>query len=382
MTTANKKRGNALLLRNLTLALVVVVLVALVLIPQLRLAAPEGDPVPQFERRDGYIFLPESSPIRDRIVVEEAQTEVLRREVSAPASVEANPSKRGNIFPPAGGRIVRLFVNMGQQVRAGQPLFELYSPEIAEIQTEFISARSALAQAERDLRRREDLHARGIAAERELEEARTEYEIALSEMEGASLKIQIMGIEVESIGKPLIVRAPINGRVVHLDVAPGEFIAEPDEPLMIVADLSSVWVTANIQEKDIRLVSPGDDVYARFAAYPGEVHEGKVLFISDILDQETRTTRVVVEFENEDNKLKPGMFATVNFLSQPVDEVVLPARAVLQRRDYNYVYVETAPHTFEMRKVVAGDRAGDKLVITRGIYAGERVVTVNAVMLP
>jgi len=250
------------------------------------------------------------------------------------------------------------------------------------VQTEFISARSALAQAERDLRRKEDLHQRGIAAQRELEEARTGYEIALSEMEGANLKMRIFGIEEDNIGKPLIVRSPISGRVVDLNVAPGEFIAEPEEPLMIIADLSSVWVTANIQEKDIRLINPGDEVIARFAAWPGEVYEGTVLFISDILDEETRSTRVRIEFENQDNKLKPGMFASVRFLSEPSEEIVLPPRAVLQRRDFTYVYVETAPFTFAMRTVRTGELFGDKLVILEGLHPGEQVIVHNAVMLP
>lgn len=303
-------------------------------------------------------------------------------EVSAPATVEANPSKRANIFPPAGGRIVQLFVNMGQTVRVGDALFEIYSPDIAEVQTEFISARSALLQAERDLGRKEALHERGITPLRELEEARTEYEIAQSELNGAKLKMQIMGLDEESLGKPLIVRSPINGRVIDLALAPGEFIAEPEEPLLIVANLSSVWVTARIQEKDIRFVNQGDDATARFAAYPGETYEGTVLFISDILDEETRTTRVRVEFENEEMKLKQGMFASVRFHSAPAPEITLAPRAVLQRRDYNYVYVETAPFTFEMRKIRTGELVNDELVILEGLYEGERVIVHNAVMLP
>ena len=376
------KKSNPARNRNIILGIIILMILAVAIVPQLRRSVVEADAPPQFLHMDGNIFIPETSPLRERVEVGPVQTRLLRREVSAPATVEANPSKRGNIFPPAGGRIVQLFVNMGQSVRAGQALFEIYSPDIAEVQTEFISARSALAQAERDLRRKEDLHERGIAAQRELEEASTEYEIALNEMEGANLKMRIFGIEEENIGKPLIVRSPINGRIVDLNVAPGEFIAEPEEPLMIVADLSSVWVTANIQEKDIRLINPGDEVIARFAAWPGEVYEGTVLFISDILDEETRTTRVRIEFENQDNKLKPGMFASVRFLSKPSKEIVLPPRAVLQRRDFTYVYVETTPHTFEMRRVRTGELFDDNLVILEGLHPGERVIVHNAVMLP
>lgn len=381
MVTGNNKRHSARN-RNIILFLVVALLLLVVIIPQFRRAAPEVDAPPQYQRINGQIYIPDNSPLRGRIIVEEVRTETIRREVSAPATVEANPSKRANIFPPAGGLIVRLFVNMGQTVSAGQALFEISSPDIAEIQTGYLAARSALAQAERDLRRTELLHERGIAPLRELEEARTEHEIANSEMEGASLTLQIYGIDENSLGKPLIVRSPINGRVVDLDVAAGEFIAEPEEPLMIIADLSSVWVTARIQEKDIRFVESGGDVTARFTAYPGDVYEGTVLFVSDILDEETRTTRVRIEFENHDMKLKPGMFANVRFHSQPAPAVVLPPKAVLQRRDYNYVYVQTKKHTFEMRRVRTGELIDDKLVITEGLVEGEPVIVHNAVMLP
>lgn len=368
--------------RIIIIGLVLILLLAIVIIPQLRRQAIEDAAVAQYQKSNGLIFVPEDSPLRDRIGVGEVTTQIIRTEVSAPATVQAKPSMRANIFPPAGGRIVQLFVNMGQSVRTGQALFEIYAPDIAEVQTEYLNARSELAQAERELRRKEDLHKKGIAPLRELEEAKTEYEIAKSELEGASLKLRIMGIDEDMIGKPLIVTSPINGRVVDLDVAPGEFIAEPEDPLIIIADLSKVWVTANIQEKDIRFIQPDADVRASFAAYPGEIHEGRVLFVSDILDEETRTTRVIIEFENEDLKLKPGMFASVNLLSEPSPHILIEPKAVLQRRDYTYVYVQTAPFTFEKRVVRTGDLIDEKIIILEGLTEGELIVNQNAVTLP
>ena len=368
--------------RNILLAIIIAILVLIVVIPQFRREAPEEPPAPQYTRLNGEVYIPEYSPVRGRIQTGEVSLREIRMQVSAPASVEANPSKRANIFPPVGGRIVQLFVNMGQSVRPGDALFEIFSPDLAELQTQFINARSALAQAERELRRREDLHERGIAPLRELEEAKTDYEIALSEIQGISLILEIMGIPEDQVGKPLIVRSPINGRVVDLAAAPGEFIADPEEPLMIVADLSSVWVTASIQEKDIRFINPGADVTARFPAYPGEEYKGTVLFVSDILDEETRTTRVRIEFENEDRKLKPGMFSSVLFHSDPAPAIILPPEAVLQRRDYNYVYVQTRPYTFEPRRIATGETVDGMLVITGGLYEGETVIVRNAVLLP
>jgi len=378
----NKTNNKATRNRNIILGVVIAALLIIVIAPQLRRGAPEAEGPAQYVLQNGMVFIPESSPIRESIIVEAVVLDTVRREVVAPASVATKPSMRANIFPPAGGRIVRLFVNTGQTVRAGQPLFEIYSPDIAEVQTEFVNARSALAQAERQLRRQEELHERGITPLRELEEMRTEYEMAKSEMDGASLKMQIMGIEADQIGKPLIVRAPINGRVIDLNVAPGEFIAEPEEPLMIIANLSKLWISAAIQEKDIRFVVPNTDAIASFAAYPGETREGKVLFISDMLDEETRTTNAVVEMDNDDLRLKPGMFATIRFLSPPTPATVIKPASVLQRREHNYVYVETKSFTFEARRVVTGELIDGKLVVTEGLNPGERIITQNVVMLP
>ncbi len=377
-STSSKATRN----RNIVLGIVILLLLVVVILPQLRREAIIKEPPEQYEQRNDMIYIPETSPIRDRLKVASVEVKDIRRQVTAPATVEANPSKRANIYPPAGGRIVQLFVNMGQTVQEGQALFEIYSPELADAQTHYISARSAMAQAEKELNRKKALHERGIAPERELEEARTDYEIAVSEMQGASQIMQIMGLEKEEIGKPLIVRSPINGRLVDLAVAPGEFITDPEEPLMIVADLSSVWVTASIQEKDIRFVHTGADVSARFPAWPGDLYEGTVLFVSDILDEATRTTRVRTAFDNEDMKLKPGMFSTVRFYSDPLAVVVLPPEAVLQRRDFNYVYVKAEPHTYKMREVEVGELIDGELIILSGLQKGEEVIVQNAVLLP
>lgn len=370
-------------LRN-TLAIVIIMLVVIGIYVGLRGPVVENQPgtVLSFEQRSDGVFLPENSPIRARIRVESLKKQSVRRTVQAPATVEANPTKRANIFPPAGGRIVQLLVNMGDQVQSNQPLFEIYSPDMAEVQAEYNSARSALLQAERALARAEDLHGKGIISRRELEEAETEQAIASSEMQSKELKLRIFGMTEENLGKPLMVRTPINGRVIDLQVAAGEYIAEPEEPLMIIADLSSVWVTASIQEKDIRFIKPGGEVIAHFAAYPGEEYTGNVLFISDILDEETRTTRARIAFDNPDRKLKPGMFANVRLRTTGEDAILVPSEAVLQRRDFNYVYVQTAPYTFQMRTVRTGETQNGNVVILDGLQEGETVLVHNAVLLP
>ncbi|MEO7110934.1 MAG: efflux RND transporter periplasmic adaptor subunit, partial [Polyangiaceae bacterium] len=136
------------------------------------------------------------------------------------------------------------------------------------------------------------------------------------------------------------------------------------------------------QEKDIRRVSQGDEAVATFVAYPGENFTGNVLFVGDLLDPETRTIKVRVQFANPDTRLKPGMFATVTFKNKAIPEVVVPTTAVVLSGEKSQVYVEKAPWTFEKRIVEVGDQLNGRVAIAKGLDVGDRIVIENAVMLP
>ena len=143
-----------------------------------------------------------------------------------------------------------------------------------------------------------------------------------------------------------------------------------------------MWVTASVQEKDIRRVQQGDEAVATFIAYPGENFTGHVLFVGDLLDPDTRTIKVRVSFDNSDRRLKPGMFSNVTFKNRAIPEVTVPTSAVVLSGEKNQVYVEKAPWTFEKRVVELGDQLPGRVAIAKGLEAGDRIVTENAVMLP
>jgi cobalt-zinc-cadmium efflux system membrane fusion protein len=194
--------------------------------------------------------------------------------------------------------------------------------------------------------------------------------------------LQLLRVGPGGVGGPLTVTSPIAGRIIDLSTAPGQYQSDPATVLMIVADLTTVWLTANVQEKDIRRVHQGDDANAQFAAYPGEAFTGSVLFVGDLLDPETRTIKVRVSFKNDDFRLKPGMFATVTFRGQPAPEVVVPTSAVVVNGEKSSVYVEVAPWTFDKRPVEVGEQFGDRIAILKGLDVGTRIVASNAVLLP
>ncbi|WP_394847156.1 efflux RND transporter periplasmic adaptor subunit [Pendulispora brunnea] len=346
-------------------------------------ATPEGTaPVPTVEHHNGKVFVPEGSPLRQRIEVKPAEMKSIERHIVAPSTVEAEPTRLAKIAPPLAGRIVKLFVHFGDSVKAGAPLFTIDSPDLVAAQSDYLKAKSAFAQAERDVARQKDLVDHGIGAQKELEQAQTDRETAKSELERTTTRLHLLGVGPGNVGGPMTVRSPIAGRVIDLSTAPGQFQNDPASILMIVADLSNVWVTANIQEKDIRRVHQGDDAVATFTAYPGESFPGKVAFVGDLLDAETRTIKVRIGFDNPDSRLKPAMFATVSFHGKAVPELVVPVASVVIASDKSHVFFETGPWEFERRPVTVGDQVGDQFIVVKGIEAGQRIVTANAVLLP
>lgn len=346
-------------------------------------AAHKDDaPPPPFDLRDGHVVVPEGSPLRQRLTVEAVSMENVRAQLAAPATVEAEPTQMAKIAPPLPGRVVKLFVHFGDEVKQGAPLFTLDSPDLVAAQSDYLKAKSELSQAERNLTRQRDLQEHGIGAERELEQAQTTRDTAQSELQRAAMRLQLLRVGPGSVGGPLTVASPITGRVIDLSTAPGQYQNDPAAVLMIVADLTTVWLTANVQEKDIRRVHQGDDASANFAAYPGEAFTGSVFYVGDLLDPVTRTIKVRVAFKNADFRLKPGMFATVTFRSQAASEIVVPTPAVVVNGDKSSVYVETAPWTFEKREVDVGEQIADRVAVTKGLDVGARIVTKNAVLLP
>jgi cobalt-zinc-cadmium efflux system membrane fusion protein len=326
-------------------------------------------------------LVPDGSPLRTRLKVDAVLVKQVSRELVAPAVVEAEPTRLARIAPPLPGRVVKLSVKFGDTVKQGAPLFTLDSPDLVAAQTDYLKAKSALAQADKNVARQRDLKEHGIGAERELEQAETDRATAQSELERTKTRLGLLGMGAGAVGGPLTVKSPIAGRVIDLATAPGQFQNDPAAILMTIADLSTIWVTANVQEKDIRRVQQGEDATASFPAFPGEGFTGKVLFVGDLLDPDTRTIKVRIAFPNQDFRLKPGMFATMAFRSKAVPELVVPAMAVVISGDVSSVFVETAPWTFEKRTIEMGEQLTDVITVTRGVSTGDRIVVSNAVLL-
>lgn len=341
-------------------------------------AAPAPD---MYEREGNRLVVPSGSPLRGRIKVEPATEQLIQSQLLAPASVEGDPARLARISPPLSGRVEKLLVHLGDRVEKGQPLLILNAPDLAQAQADYVKAESGLSQAEKTYARQKDLNEHGIGAQRELEQAETDRTVAKSELGRARKRLEQLGVNVGGPVGPLVVRSPITGRVVDLAVTGGEFKNDPNAVLMTVADLSTVWLTASVQEKDVRRVKVGDEATAVFSAYPDEHFVGKVFSVADLLDLDTRSVKVRVAIDNPDGRFKPGMFATVRFAGTSTPRVVVPTTALVLRGDETFTFVEVGDWVFEARRVTTGQQQGGVTVIAEGLDAGTPVVTSEAMVL-
>lgn len=334
-------------------------------------------------RQGNRVTVPDHSPLQDRLQVEPVQRSTVQHQVTAPAAVEADPARQAKILPPLAGRVVELMVHPGDAVKKGQELLVLDAPDFVAAQADYTRARTVLAQAGRNVNRQEDLATHGVIGQKDVDQARTERDSAQSDFDRAKDRLKSFGMDPDTVssGSPLIVRSPLSGKVLDVTTATGEFRNDPNVPLMTVADLSTVWVTANVQEKDIHLVHKGDVAMATFAAYPDEKFDGRVLFVADVLDPDTRTAKVRIAFANEDGRLKPAMFATVVLRTWTTTDLTVPTSALVMSGERTTVFVQTDPHTFEQRPVQVGEQQDSRTIVINGLTEGARVLVRNGALL-
>lgn len=343
---------------------------------------PAAEPPVAMRHEGDRLVVPADSPLRKTLLVAPAARETVAAPFHLPAVVEADPAKLVKVLTPLAGRIVSLDKQLGDAVKAGDVLFTIDSSDLAQATSDAAKARAALTMAQRNLDRQRELDKSEIAAKRDFEQAQSDYAQAASEAARADARLAQLGARggTRAGGHLLAVRSPIAGRVVDLGAATGGYWNDTSAPLMTVADLSRVFVTASAQEKDLAHLYVGQPVTVAFDAYAQPI-DGTVKYIGEILDADTRTTKVRVLFDNADGRLKPGMFAQARFLARPHDGIVVPTSAIVQSGFYTRAFVEVAPWQFEPRVVKLGAEIGNRMEVTAGLNAGDRVVVKEGVLL-
>jgi len=375
-------RGNAFLWGGTALG---VVLVAGLLTHGFGLLPAHGSAAeaPELIHRGEQILVPDGSPIRSQLTVAPALAELTSGRWVLPAIVEADPARTAAVLTPLGGRIVELRVSLGDRVARGQILAVINSPDLAQAFDDDEKAADAFRLATKNLARQEGQLKIGAAAEREVDQARSDLAQASAEYTRTRARLQALGVAGPAArgSRLLMLRAPIAGSVTALSVAAGNMINDPTQPMMTVADLSTVWVTALVPEKYVGAVARGEAAEVSLTAYPGQTLHGTVSFVSDVLEPDSLRDKLRIAFANPRYALKPNMFATVTLLGPRQPRVVVPTSALLMNNDRTTVFVATAPWTFERRVVQPQLTEGSSVVIDSGLRAGERVVVRGGILL-
>jgi Cu(I)/Ag(I) efflux system membrane fusion protein len=296
---------------------------------------------------------------------EPAEMRELKRTVRAVGTIQANERLLYTVAPRFEGWIEKLLVNTtGQSVRRGQPLMEVYSPDLVTAQEEYLIA----------LRAGSDLRTSSPEAQAVMQRL---AEGALRRLRNWEISDQELEM-LQRNGKPgrlLVYRSAASGVVLQKPGLQGMRFM-PGEALFEIADLSSVWVLADVSEQDVGLVHLGQEATLNIVAYPGKAFSGKVVFLYPTIDTGTRTAKVRIELANADGLLKPAMFANVELMSSHASGKVLavPESAVLDSGASQVALVRRGEGLFEPRKVELGMRADGYIEVTEGLKAGEEVV--------
>jgi membrane fusion protein, heavy metal efflux system len=329
------------------------------------------------------ITVPPDSPLRAKLTVAAVSEQNIQRSITLPAAVEADPARTVKVLPPVTGRVMALKAQLGGRVQQGDVLAIIDSSDLGQAIADDDKARAALKLTKQALDRLMALEKYSAIAIKDREQAQSDYAQAEAEYVRSEGRLRTIGITADQKvdTRLLPLKAPVAGSIIDLQLAQGSFINDPTAAVMTIADLETVWVTANVPEKDTSLVAPDQPVDVVFTAYPDEVFKGKVLFVSDVLDPDTRRTKVRIAFPNPDLRLKPNMFANVTFLARQQNVPVVPTNALVLKNESDEVFVEIEPWVFEARPVDVAYQQGDDAIIAHGLKAGERVVVKGGVLL-
>jgi cobalt-zinc-cadmium efflux system membrane fusion protein len=334
-------------------------------------------------RQGDKILVPEGSALRNRLTVMPAAAEQVSAKLVLPGTVESDPARTAAVLTPLAGRVLALKVTLGERVVRGQVLAIIDSPDLGQAYDDDGKAADTFRLTEKNLGRQEAQLKLGVASERDLDQARSDHTQAESEYARTQARLKMLGVPTDTkpASRLLTVTAPVAGSVTTLSVAAGNMINDPTQPMMTIADLSTVWITALVPEKDVAAVSRNQDAEITLLAYPDRVLHGKVLFVSDVIEPDSRRNKVRIAFANADYMLKPNMFASVTLVSAPSSQVVLPSSALLMNNDRTSIFVATAPWTFERRTVDPQLEEGSSVAIRSGVKAGEQVVVKGGILL-
>ena len=335
------------------------------------------------------------------LTIEQVNARAFRTEYVTEGKIAVDEDKSTPVFSPYAGRVTRLLARPGDHVTAGQPLFVIEAADTVQAQNDFVTAvtglnksRSQLELAQIQNKRAQDLF-EGKAvplkdyqqSQATLLQAQNDQRSAETSLEAARNRLRILGLSDEAItafqdkgriNPETTIYAPLAGTVVQRKIGPGQYVSSgASDPVFVIGDLSSVWLTAFVRETEAAAVEIGQEMSFSVLALPGRVLTGKINYVATALDPATRRLMVRATLDNSAGQLKPEMFATVTIYA-PGDQptVGVPKTALIYEGDQVRIWVaHESDKTIELRQIKTGLINGNLVEVQGNLRPGERIVT-------
>jgi cobalt-zinc-cadmium efflux system membrane fusion protein len=296
-------------------------------------------------------------------------------------AVAYNAFKTTPVFSAVGGPVMEILAEPGQDVRSGQTLLTVRSPDYSAARSAYMKALSASELSDKNFERSKDLYEHHAIAERDLQQAESDRAQAQADLQSSEDALRALGLkDLEAVKKAtkttseIPVLAPVGGQIVERLVGPGQLLQAGSTQCFTISDMSTVWVLVNVYQNDLAYVHSGDAVEITTDAYPTTFH-GKISYVAAALDPTTRTVQARIVTENPGNKLKKDMYVNATVQAGALKDVLtVPDSAVLRdTENMPFVYVLSGTNQFARRQVKIGDSSNGRTLIESGLTAGERV---------
>lgn len=306
--------------------------------------------------------------------------EPLRNQMNYFGEITTDNNKLIEIFPIVGGNVTKVYVELGDYVHKNQLLATIRSTEVAAFEKELEDAKNDVIVTKNNLKVISELYSGKINTERDLIEAKSEYEKALSQLERIKATYKIYNIKKGAIYE---VKSPIEGFIIQKNINEKMLIRnDKTDNIFDVAEIDEVWAMANINESDISQVKLGVDAYVTTLSYPDKIFKGKVDKIYNIIDPETKAMKVRITLKNDEFLLKPDMRASIKLSYLENEQMIcIPSSAIIFDKSKYFVMIYTNKHKIETRQVEVFREVNDKAYIENGLEAGEKIINKNQLLI-
>ena len=330
------------------------------------------------------VVVPDS--LKAQIQVAEVQSQDVSDTLRVAGQIDFNEQALTRIGASVTGRVTQIQAHLGNTVDKGDTLAQINSSELSGSQLAYLKARSEKELHRRNMERAKTLFDADVISAAELQRRENEYEIAAAETRAAQDQLRVLGVSAKSIERLAAtgtidsvasVVATIKGVVVERKIAIGQ-VVQPSDVLFAVADLSRVWAVAQVPEQQVNQVKVGQSVSIEVPALDHEKLVGKLIYVGQTVNPETRTVLVRTELDNKSGRLKPSMLASMLIESTPVKRMVVPVTAVVRQDDADYVFVEEADNRFKLTPVKLAAEQNGQRVVLEGLKPGTRIISDGA----